>query len=255
MKTSVSLLCAVAAIFISCGCASTQAPSTKGTLNVATLYWPPYIGPELREGGPATEIVTTALKGAGYDAKIHYIPWKDAITKTEAGEYDAVYPAYFSEERFKVYHVSEPFIAGRVALCARVARKIEYTTLESLKPYRIGVVAGYVNADKFDDAQYLNKAVGTSDLDNLKLLKSGKLDLVVVDRMVGINLIENNKKELGKISDYEFLDPALGMRDCYLMLPRSLPESECRVKEINASIQLMREDGQIEKIMGRHGFK
>jgi polar amino acid transport system substrate-binding protein len=235
------------------GCATT--PASKGPINLATLHWPPYIGEELRDGGPATEIVVTALREAGYDAKVHIIPWKDAIGKTALGEYDAVYPAYFSEERFKIYHVSEPFMAGAVALCKLKDKKINYESLESLKPYRIGTVAGYVNAKKFDAADFLNKKVGTSDLENLGLLKQGKLDLLIVDRMVGINLIETHPEQLGKVSDYEFIEPFVGMRDCYLMFPRSLDKSEKRLRGFDEAIRAMREDGRLEKIMRKHGFR
>ena len=243
----------IAAAFVITGCA-TQ-PASKGPVDVATLNWPPYIGKDLRDGGPATEIVVTALREAGYDANVHIVPWKDAIGKTALGEYDAVYPAYFSEERFKTYHVSEPIMAGAVALCKLRDRDITCESLESLKPYRIGIVAGYVNATKFDAADFLNKKIGTSDLDNLGLLKKGELDLIVVDRMVGINLIETHSKELGKLSDYEFIEPCLGTRDCYLMFPRCLDESEKRLTGFDEAIRAMRDDGRIEKIMRKHGFR
>ncbi len=251
MKRTVLWLLVGVAILAASGCATT--PATLDTVNIATLNWPPYIDPSAPKGGAATDIITTALERAGYEAVIHHMPWKDAIAQTAEGKYDGIYPAYFSEERLKTFLVSEPFMAGPVVLCAIKSKKIEYESLESLKPYRIGVVAGYVNSKKFDKADYLNKIVGESDKSNLAKLLRGDLDLVVLDRMVGVSLIEKNK-ELGSTSQYSFLSPPLSTRDCYLMLPRCLRTSEACQERFDKAIRAMRDDGTIEKIMRKHGF-
>jgi polar amino acid transport system substrate-binding protein len=232
-----------------------EAADEKKTVAVATLVWEPYVGPKLKNGGMATEIVVAAFKRAGIKATIHHMPWIDVMNRSAKGEVDAIYPAYFSKERLKKYLISEPFLNGPLALCARKATKVKFDSLEDLKPYRIGVVEGYANEEKFDAADYLTKVVAKSDLANLRSLIKGDVDLAVVDQLVGLHLLKKHREELGGPEAVKFLVPPLGTRDMYVMFPRILPESEARLKQFNRALLRMKKVRRIEQIMKKHGFK
>ncbi len=221
---------------------------------VATLYWEPYITTNTPSGGAATEIVTTAFARGGLEASIAHMPWKDAIDQTRNGIYHAIYPAYFSVERAGQFLISEPFLCSPVVLVARADADIRYEGLESLKPYRIAVVAGYANAEAFDDADYLDKIVTQSDLDNLVRLKAGKVDLAAADKLVALALIRNHPDKLGSVADYRILSPVLGNRDMYVMFPKTLKTSARRLKAFNKGLEKLREEGRIEAIIQAHGF-
>ncbi len=222
---------------------------------VATLFWEPYITTNLPTGGPATEIVTRAFKAGGLPADINHMPWKDAISQTQAGVYHAIYPAYFSLERMENFLISEPFLTSPVVLVARADSNIRYTNLNSLKPFRIGVVAGYANAEAFDDADHLNKTVTNSDFDNLLRLKRGELDLATLDKLVAISLIRNHPDTFGPMEDYRILTPPLGNRDMYVMFPKILKESEDRLKAFNKGLKSLKAAGEVEKIIQKSGFR
>ena len=235
--------------------ASVTLAQAEDRVAVATLLWEPYITTNLPTGGPATEIVTRAFKAGGLEADVTHMPWKNAITQTQAGVYHAIYPAYFSLERMAKYLISEPFLCSPVVLVARAGSTITYTGLKSLKPYRIGVVAGYANAEAFDDADYLNKTVTKSDFDSLQRLKQGELDLVTLDKLVAISLIRNHADAFGSMEEYRFLSPPLGNRDMYVMFPKTLSESEVRLKAFNKGLKLLKADGEVEKIIQKSGFR
>lgn len=222
---------------------------------VATLIWEPYITTNTLNGGAATEIVTKAFRLGGVQTEIMHMPWKDAMEKTESGIYQAIYPAYFSLDRAEKFLISEPFLCSPVVLVARADSDISYSGLSSLDPYRIGVVAGYANAEAFDDATNLTKIVNSSDLDNLRKLKASVIDLAASDKLVAISLIRSNPDTLGSLEDYRFLSPPLGNRDMYVMFPKQLKASKRRLKRFNKGLAKLREDGGMESIIRAHGFR
>lgn len=224
-------------------------------VTVATLYWEPYITTNPPDGGPATLIVKTAFQRGGLNSEIKIMPWVKAIEKSKTGEYHAFFPAYYSAEREKTYLISNPFLCSPVVLVARTRDDISYRNLEDLKPYRIGVVAGYANAEAFDDAKGLKKVTNKSDLDNLIKLKAGDVDLAVLDKLVAVALLKQHRNILGELEDYRFLSPPLGNRDMYVMFPKSLADSQSRMDRFNKGLEKMRKRGTIEKIIRKYGFR
>ncbi len=59
-------------------------------LEIATIEYPPYYGKDLENGGFMTEIVVEALKRAGYDAEIKFLPWKHALEGIKAGKHNGM---------------------------------------------------------------------------------------------------------------------------------------------------------------------
>lgn len=223
-------------------------------VKIATLEWIPYTGTNIINGGLATEIVTKVFDQAGYSNTVSYMPWKEVMANSQSNLYHAIFPAYYSDERMKIYLISEPFLAGPVVLCTKKDDLTEYSSLKDLKDYKIGVVKAYVNSKDFDKADFLTKIEGKSDLENLKALCAGELDIIAIDKLVATSLIKSNKKTLGTLGNYKFLSPTLGMRDMYVMFPRNDKKSEQLLKDFNESLEVLLKRGEPEKILKKHGF-
>jgi len=69
-----------------------------------------------------------------------------------------------------------------LVLCARKELKIRYNSLKYLAPYRIGVVNGYVNTPELDRADFLKKDGVTNDLQNIRKLVRGRVDLILEEK-------------------------------------------------------------------------
>lgn len=222
------------------------------TIRLATLDWPPYVGETLPQQGFTSAIVSEAFKRAGYKVKIDFMPWTRAIQQADEGNYDAVYPEYYSDDRNKSFFFSEPFASGPLGFYKRKDAKISYTKLEDLKPYRIGIVLGYINTPEFDTASYLQKETATSDEQNIRKLLAGRIDLIVIDKFVAQYLIKNSITEaIGKL---EFLEPPLLDQKLYVVFPRKTAASEKKLQEFNAALKSMQEDGSLERILKESGF-
>lgn len=228
------------------------AEAGKNIIKLATLDWAPYVGQDLPKYGFTTAIVSEAFKRAGYEVKVDFMPWVRVVKETEAGNYDAAFPEYYSDERAAAFFMSEPFASGPLGFYKRKADNIPYAKLEDLKPYRIGVVRGYINTPEFDAADYLQKEEASSDELNLRKLLAGRIDLIVIDKFVAQYLIKTSFPEA--TDDLEFMKPPLLDQSLYVIFPRGVASSEEKLQAFNAALKTMREDGTLERILEEYGF-
>ncbi|MGH8353961.1 MAG: substrate-binding periplasmic protein [Pseudomonas sp.] len=216
-------------------------------LRIATLEWAPYVGPDLPHQGLAARILHEALALEGLQAELVFLPWQRALNEAADGRYDALMPAYLSAERAAQFHTSMPLLDSQLGFFRRRDQAIHYSDLNSLRPYRIGVVRGYVNQDDFDRASYLHKDVVNNDWQNLEKLLRGRLDLAVVDRYVGYHLLTRNAPALRE--QLAFIEPALEVKPLYVLVPKRRPAGARLVAQIDRGLVILRRSGRIERML------
>ena len=74
---------AVAVAFAS---GAAQAEMVRAT----TVSWAPYYADELRNQGVITALARKAFARRGHELTVRFLPWRRALSKARAGEYDAV---------------------------------------------------------------------------------------------------------------------------------------------------------------------
>ena len=226
--------------------------SRAETLKIAALDREPYVGQTLTNYGFDSEIITEAFKRAGHQVMIEFMPRDKAIADAAKGDYDAVFPEYYSKERAQDFVYSYVFSNSLLVFYKRTSSNIPYKTLKDLTSYKIGVVKGYINTDELDNAAYLKKVEAESDEDNLHKLAKGELDLIVVDKLVAQYLIKTKVPEAaGKL---EAIEPPLAIHALFVIFPKKLPASEKLAKEFNKAYESMEKDGTIKAIMARTGL-
>ncbi len=223
-------------------------------ITLATTDWQPYAGENLPNYGFTSEIIATAFERRGYTVQFTFLPWKRAMIYVESGRYDALYSAYYSEERAQIFALSEPYTESIVTLCSQTGRDITYTTFRDLIPYRIGVVRGYVNSPEFDAADYLHKDDVTRDIQNIYKLLNGRLDLIVVDKYVAIHHIKTNPTIQATVNDVTFLEPPLDTKPVYIMFSKAVPGYEKTLADFNAGLKAIQDDGTYQEILHKYGF-
>ena len=159
-------------------------------IRIATLNWEPYIGQTITNEGFMAEVTREIFKRVGYKVEYIYLPWKRAVKMAEQGKFDGYFPAYWSKQREEKSIFTNSIISGPVVFFKIKGSDISFKKLEALKPYRIGVVHGFVNTTEFDKADYLNKEKVTTNLQNIKKLFAGRIDLIVIDKYVGLYVFD-----------------------------------------------------------------
>jgi len=231
---------------------SSQGISGEKTISLAVLDWKPYAGEELENFGFGSKILTAAFNRVGYEVTFSFMPWVRAIKDTEIGIYDAVCYGYYSDKRAKIYALSNPFVESTLVFCKHKDSNISYHSLQDLKPYRIGIVRGYVNTVQFDAVEYLKKEEAGNETLNLKKLLNKRVDLILIDKFVAqylINTIFYKNK-----SDFEFIVPPLKIHPLYVMFSRKVKDYERKLKDFNNGLEQIISDGTRIKILESYGF-
>ncbi len=223
-------------------------------ITLTSCDWEPYTGENMPGYGFTAEIIDRAMKRVGHKVTFVFYPWKRAVYETKKGRVHGAFSAYHSKERAETFALSEPYAFSQLMLCAKKGREVIYNSIEDLRPYRIGVVAGYANTAEIDGAHYLTKDEAPSDLLNIKKLLTNRVDLIVVDRYVAVYHVKNSAAIEYTVNDIDFIEPPLKKQPIYIMFSRAVPGYQRYVADFNKGLELVKADGSIGNIMEKYGF-
>lgn len=190
-------------ILILCG-----AFTPKKTVHIATLDWVPFISPSLPNNGWVAQVAEAAFAQENIKVEWHFYPWPRALIAAELGKVDAVYPAFYSDERATRFNFSDSYRGGLSVIVTLKSSGIDFkTSLRELSPYTIGVVRGYVFGKDFDEAKYLKKVESTDDAQNIRKLIHKRVDLIIINLSVLQNLMKTQYANEPKITDIKVIGP------------------------------------------------
>jgi polar amino acid transport system substrate-binding protein len=129
---------------------------------------------------------------------------------------------------------------------------IEFSGLDSLQPHSIAVVRGYSYDSAFDAAQGLSKVPVLEFVMGARMLAAGRVQLTLEDELVAQYHLNRDLREIR--DSVEFVEAPLSENGLHILVRRSHPLHQQIVREFNASIQAMREDGSYRRIFQRHGL-
>ncbi len=238
-----------------------NAESGSRVVTLATLEWEPYIGPGLRDNGYVYQIVQEAFRRAGYSTDIAFLPWARAVSITEQGVRDALFPEYYDPGREEKYAFSDPFPGGPVGLYKRKDKNIAWVVdptenqteaLRGLKDYRFGVVRGYINTTEFDAAEFLKKDAAVDDEMNLKKLYKDRVQLIFIDKFVATHIMVTRYPWY--LGELEFMEPPLEVKDLFVAFSKQSENWEAKRDGFNRGLREIREDGTMDRIIEEFGF-
>ncbi|MDZ7696118.1 MAG: transporter substrate-binding domain-containing protein [Deltaproteobacteria bacterium] len=209
-------------------------------------------GEKLQDYGFTSEIIKAAFNRMGYDVRFAFMPPKRVMMQVEAGEFDAGYPAYYSDDRGDRFYYSAPFAESVVGFYKRKDTEIHYDTLRDLTPYKIGTCLGFAYPDEFTEADYLQKEIARNESLNLRKLLNGRIDLFITDRAAAQAAINRSVPE-GK-NVLEFMDPPLEVRKLHLIFGKH-DGSKKLLKDFDKGLQMILEDGTMKNILKKHGME
>lgn len=155
--------------------------------------WPPYSSAQLPGYGISSAVVGAALRAVGHRLDVRFYPWRRAIALAQTAPGVAgYYPEYDAASVQQHFLLSDPFGRSPIGFVERTSHPLAWQRLEDLWPYRVGVVAGYVNTDEFDRhvrEQRQPVDVAADDRQNLLKLAAGRVRLALIDERVFQHLL------------------------------------------------------------------
>jgi len=206
-------------------------------LRLSTLDWPPFVGQDLPDQGTTSARVRSICAVAGLDLAVSFLPWKRVLMEARTGLAQGYFPEYRSADREKEFYFSKAVGCSVVGLVHRRDVTLDWTRLEDLASYRLGVVDGYVNTEEFDrlvGAGVLNPVKCNSDELALRMLEVGRLDAVVMDRAV-FRYLSGKVKPSHKRSHLIFATRILAVHSLHVCFPRT-PTGKALVERFDRAI-------------------
>lgn len=243
----------VKTLFISALVCLVNAPVQASEINLLTVDYSPFYGPNLPNEGPITEIVTAAFKKADYQVKVKYVPWARAMADAKAGKADGLHGAWYAKEREQWFVYSDKLPGNEIVLYKRKGSGPQaFIGYADLQPYKLGVVRGYVNPPDFDAAN-LRTEEANSDKLNLTKLAKERVDLILIDRAIAKHILAN---ELAEYKDQlEAVEPPLTIEYLYMLISKESANYQQKVDDFNRGLEALTEEGGVDEIMKRHNLQ
>ena len=204
---------------------------------------PPYIGRDLPDGGPLLEVVREAFARQKILTTVVFAPWARLIKMGEAGGCVMV-GLWRNAHRDEIFtYSSGPVVIQKLGLYKRKNMVISHEKMV------VGVERGsYISP--YVLAQPWRRVENTIQLQNLRLLKAGRIDLVYGDLGTLDHLLAG-EPELAE--GVEFPATVIEEKPAYLAAAKSIPGVGLLMDSFNQGMMGVREDGSYKEIMEKSG--
>jgi polar amino acid transport system substrate-binding protein len=224
---------------------------------IAVAY-PPFTLQETTEHGMSWELSKAALKTQGYKAIIEFAPWGRAFSDSKNGKYDGVLIAYWTHDRSEYFVYPDCPIAFVTTGFFKKAGRTDITysgDLRDISSLDIGVERGASMGELFDKADYLKKVFVNESQQLLKMVYLGRIDLGIA----GFEYSRSNLRKIEKLSGFEgirkgieFITPPIIRRPAFLMISKTAPYYEQKLRDLNAGLKIIRTNGVFKKILKKY---
>lgn len=223
--------------------------STTKMVHLAYVNYPPYYGAELADGGPLGQIIREAFTLAGYQVTREQLPWARAYQWTLEGNYDALYSAWYREDREEHFAYSEALLANEVVLFGKHESIEQYAKSGSLEGLTVGVVRGYAMPESLDSKKLALQYV-TTDRQNIEKLVKGYIDLTIIDRALARYLLSRYFSEHTR--SFSSFDLPLQREPQYLIFSRESAGFSNKLEDFNRAYRTMQASGRVDEILRQH---
>lgn len=172
-------------------------------------------------------------------------PWRRVIADLKKGSIDALFGAYYNQERAKLFIYSAPVMKGRIKLFVHVNNQFTFNSLNDLLDKRGVRPFGGSYGDEFDT--FANQSLQFSQIKSealmMKMVEKGRVDYMVLAEFDGIASV----KKL-QLSDIIIpLEQDAAKLDVYILFSKT---SLClqKLPLINTRLNKLKQNGTITKL-------
>jgi len=212
--------------------------------------WPPYSDENLPEQGLAIDLVSTALKRAGYTPHVRVDSLERILEGGKTGDYDVFATPWYTMDRDQYLDFSQPYLESHICFIKRKDSAFEYTGFDDLEGMTIGVIKDYAYDEDFNQSPAIKKVDESSLLRNLQKLIEKEIDLTLDDERVLRYQIKRFMP--GNTAGLEILEKPLVVRGVNIGVSRKNPNHAKIVADFNSAIAVMKQDGTYDRVLQKH---
>src|SRR5215510_4495799 len=170
-------------------------PALAAPLRLVTDQWIPYENlSDADAPGFSTEVLTGVFASMKQEVAFEEFPWARAARLVFRGERDALFTAFYNEERARFcYFPKEPLARDKWIFFVRAADvgRLKFSSFEDLVGHDIAVLRGAAVSPEFWNfvRQHRNFSETGSGEANFRMLETGRVDYAVLSLSQGMRLI------------------------------------------------------------------
>jgi len=198
-------------------------PAVAAPLRLVTDQWIPYENlSDADAPGFSTEVLTGVFASMKQEVSFEEFPWARAARLVFRGERDALFTAFYDEERARYCHFpKEPLARDKWIFFVRAADagRLKFSSFSDLLGHDIAVLRGASISPEFWAFAREQRSIRetASDEVNMRMLEAGRVDYVVASFVNGMRLIRSLGLE-GKVAP--LLSRSLKEDDLYVIFSK-----------------------------------
>jgi len=219
------------------------------TIKIVTEEYPPYSYSENGKiTGVATEIVEAVLNDLGNETRIKIYPWARAYKMALNEKNVLIFGLNRTREREGLFKWVGFITSNNLAFFALQTRNdIGINSLNEAKKYDVGVILEDSGAQYLLSKGFTRIAPVNNDLQNLRKLLMGRIDLWLTDELNGYYVFKKNGQDAKKfIIKYDF------QISSGLYIAFSKHTSDELVKAFRESLDTIKQNGTYSKIVQKY---
>ncbi|WP_374437339.1 substrate-binding periplasmic protein [Inhella sp.] len=220
-------------------------------LRIATGEFPPYATAGRTDQGIALSIVHRAFELGGHQVQFTFLPWSRAQLETERGHWDASAHWGASDERKAKFLLSDNLLTEQWVFLHRRAMKFDWSALEDLYPYVIGMTRDYTYTPELWAAARAGRLISSSvpnDLAGLKMLQAGRIDVLPLERNVACDLLVQHFDDAAAGQLAAHPRPMTDLFSTHVIFPKDKARSEQLRADFNRGLKKLRETPEYNKL-------
>lgn len=218
------------------------------TISISTGDWPPFLEEKAKHHGYANHMVRLSFATQGVDCKFIFLPWKRAYESTKNGKYHGTNYWYCTPRRQKDFLCADPVLEDNYMLFHLKRRRIEWETLDDLKPFTFGLTLGYTYTDEFVARIKKGDLQGEwtpTDVQNFTKLLRGRVDIVPIAEAVGLYILNRNFPPEQR-EQVTYNPRSLVVQTAHPLFPKSRPDAKKYRDLFNKGLKILRDDGTLD---------
>lgn len=203
-------------------------------LELVTGEYPPYVSPSLPNHGSFAKRLDSILRQNGYQVTLKFYPWARCEQLVKNDVFPATFPYVTSDDRLKQFLFSKALMHTVVVFFYYGQNPVKegmFQELSELRHLKIGAIKGYYYEPEFKHIG-LNMLYSYNEVDSLRALKLGRIDLFPIDRKVGSYLIHTH---FSGDNAFKTIDRPILSKGLRVMVSRTHPQGTELLNAINQS--------------------
>ncbi len=223
-----------------------SAVASKPVIEVSAIEWRPFMSKSYEGGGYCLKATREALKRAGYDMVVHFVPWSRSLSGIKNGIYHLQPAVWYEPSRTEFLTYTQPYGSNKIVLVSRRDQAIKFTEPRKLIGYRIGVARNYSYPPVIMNEPNLIFDLGEDVRTNLRKLQAKRIDVTLGDAAV----LRFETQALFDTQDVFFFDEnVIEDRPLHMTISKQYKGYEVLRTKLNQSIQSMIEDGTLKSYL------